>query len=122
MLVDFTADWCAIYKTNERRALNTKRTAEFVRENGIVTFVADWTDENDEIRTWLKNFGQESVPLTVIVPADRKAKLITLSGLYSEDDLLKKLAEAMKGSDSTAAANRDGSPLSVAASETDGAE
>jgi thiol:disulfide interchange protein len=98
VLIDFTADWCLICKQNEATALNTKATATFLRDNGIVAMVADWTDENDEIRTWLNRFGRDQVPFYVIAPPDPKAKLITMEGLISQEAVLEKLEQAMSGS------------------------
>jgi thiol:disulfide interchange protein len=121
MLVDFTADWCLICKTNERTSLDTAATAEFVREHGIVTYMADWTNENDEIREWLNLFGQDSVPLTIIVPPDPKAKIITLSGRFSQGELLSKMQEAMQAVPGVAHAG-EGARVSVASSRSGSAE
>ncbi|MBX3442493.1 MAG: thioredoxin family protein [Planctomyces sp.] len=96
VLVDFTADWCLICKKNEHYSLNTLETVEFVKDHGIVPMMADWTNQDDEIRKWLNHFGQDSVPLTVIVPPNPDADLITLSGSYSKAELLEKLEAAMK--------------------------
>jgi len=95
VLIDFTADWCAICKQNERLALNTINTAQFVRNNGITTMVADFTNESDEILRWLDHFKSISVPLTVVVPPDPNAKVIRLAGAFSEAKLLSTLEKAM---------------------------
>lgn len=113
ILIDFTADWCLICKQNEAGALNTEETVKFVRDNNIIPLMADWTDENDEIREWLNRFGSISVPLTVIVPPDPNAKLTTLSGLYSKKELLSKLEAAMK----LAPANGQAAPIQQTAAE-----
>ncbi len=95
VLIDFTADWCAICKQNEHIALNTMETADFVRKNEIVTMVADFTDESEEIQRWLSLFDSISVPLTVIVPPDPEAKIIRLAGPFNQDQILSSLERAM---------------------------
>jgi suppressor for copper-sensitivity B len=96
VLIDFTADWCAICKQNEHVALNTINTADFVRKNGITTMVADYTNQSDDIRRWLSHFKSISVPLTVVVPPDPNAKIIRLAGPFSEGKLLETLERAMQ--------------------------
>jgi thiol:disulfide interchange protein len=95
VLIDFTADWCAICKSNEHRALNTINTAEFVKNNEFTTMVADFTDESEDIRKWLDHFKSISVPLTVVVPPDPNAKVIRLTGSFNESDLRRVLERAM---------------------------
>jgi suppressor for copper-sensitivity B len=96
ILIDFTADWCAICKSNEHNALNTINTAEFVRSNGITTMQADFTDESDDIQRWLSHFKSISVPLTVVIPPDPDAKIIRLAGAFSESTLREALERAME--------------------------
>jgi thiol:disulfide interchange protein DsbD len=101
ILIDFTADWCLICKTNERIALNRPATARFVEEHGIVPLFADFTKESPEIRRWLELSNQEGVPLTLIFPKGRPEEAIALRGLYTQGTLLAKLKEAV--ADGTAA-------------------
>lgn len=104
MLIDFTADWCVICKLNESVALNTEETAEFVRKHGITPLMADFTSENDEIRKWLNQFGQDSVPLTLIIPPGLDSEIIALRGQYTKGILLEKLHQAFAATGQTAAA------------------
>ncbi|MCA9081564.1 MAG: thioredoxin family protein, partial [Planctomycetaceae bacterium] len=94
MLIDFTAAWCAVCKTNEAIALNTQATKEFIDAHGVETMVGDFTQEDKEILKWLNQFGQDSVPLTIIVPPGTDKELIALRGLYTQSTLLSKLREA----------------------------
>jgi suppressor for copper-sensitivity B len=91
MLVDFTADWCAICKANEAFALNTIEAVEFVKNRKVVALMADWTDENAEIKGWLDKFKSNSVPLTLIVPPDPNQPVITLTGPFTKSQLLERL-------------------------------
>lgn len=94
-IVDFTAEWCGICKTNEAIALNTLDIANFVKERNVTTLMADWTHYDAEITEWLDRFKVPSVPLTVIIPADPKQDLIVLNGLFTKGQLLERLNEAV---------------------------
>ncbi len=105
VLIDFTANWCQICKTNEFVALNRFRTLRFVEAHNVATLVADYTQENPEIKKWLNEFQQDSVPLTVIIPPRRGAEPlvpILISGPYSQETLLEKLEQAVLGGTQTA--------------------
>lgn len=95
-LVDFTADWCLICKQNEKFALNTEKTIQFVKEHGVVTLYADYTDESPEIKKWLDIFQQNGVPLTVVFPADNPEEPKVLRGPYSQGHLLSILKDSVK--------------------------
>jgi len=97
VLVDFTADWCAICKKNEALALNTQKTKQLVEQYGIVPLYADFTTEDPSLKAWLKKFDSISVPLTVIFPGDNPKQPIVIRDSYSQDTLLEKLKEATSG-------------------------
>lgn len=104
MIIDFTADWCAVCKTNEKLALNTTAVADFLRQHEIVPLMADFTKRNPEIRKWLNQFGQDMVPLTVIIPPGKASKVIAIRGGYTQSTLLAKLAQAVSADETTPAA------------------
>lgn len=95
VLVDFTADWCLVCKTNEKLVLNTKATSDFVREHGIATLVADYTHENPEIKEWLRRFESSSVPLYVIFKRNNPREPIVFDGLLTQAEILEKLQQAV---------------------------
>lgn len=99
MLIDFTADWCGICKTNELVALNRSEAQQFIAQHGFEFMVADFTQEDPEIRKWLNTFGQENVPLTVIIPPGKDSKVIALRGAYTLDILMSKLRQAVAGTE-----------------------
>ena len=103
MIIDFTADWCAICKVNEASALNTKKTVDFVTQHGFTPLLADFTDENPEIKKWLNHFGQETVPLTIVVPPGADSTPIPLRGAYSQGTLLQTLESAIQANTPTTA-------------------
>ena len=96
LLIDFTADWCVICKANERLALNTEATAEFVKAHHIVCLKADYTNESDEITEWLQRFGAAGVPLTVVFPPGEKSKGIPFDGPFTQSSLLNTMKKAWK--------------------------
>lgn len=87
VLIDFTARWCPNCKLNEAVALNTVQTAALVDHLNVVTMVADFTNESQDIRQWLAKFKSISVPLTVIFPGSDPARPILLRDLYSQSRL-----------------------------------
>lgn len=95
VLIDFTADWCLICKQNEKIALNTEATNEFVRKHGVVTLYADYTRSDPEIQEWLERFNSISVPLTVIFPEGDPQNPIILDGPYTQSTLLAELQQAV---------------------------
>ena len=94
ILIDFTADWCLVCKSNEYWALNTKATADFVKAHNVVCLQADYTNESPEIKTWLKRFNAAGVPLTVIFPPGEKARGIPFDGAFTQSGLLTAMEEA----------------------------
>ena len=114
ILIDFTADWCAICKTNEATALNKAATIRFVEEHGIVPLMADYTMEDPEIKEWLDISGQQGVPLTLIFPRGRSHEAIPLRGLYSQSELLTQLKYAVDPQDD---AVQPASPTRTAAND-----
>ncbi len=59
-----------------------------------MTLRADWTEYSPLITEWLKKYDSISIPLTVILPADRPNEPIVLRDLYLKSTLLEKLKEA----------------------------
>lgn len=117
MIIDFTANWCVICKANERLALNTDATSEFVDAHGFTAVVADFTTEDARMLKWLRHFGQESVPLTIIVPPGADSQVIVLAGAYFQGGLLAKLEEALKSGGVPAATGAVTAPDATARKE-----
>ncbi|WP_437222760.1 protein-disulfide reductase DsbD family protein [Planctomicrobium sp. SH661] len=95
MLIDFTANWCVLCKINEKVALDRQETIAFVKQHDFIPIMADFTRENEEILEFLRRFGQDSVPLTIIIPPGKESKIIALRGAYSLPTLLNKLRESV---------------------------
>jgi thiol:disulfide interchange protein len=65
-LVDFTAAWCLTCQVNKRVALHHRDVEARLRELGIATLKADWTDHDETITRALAAFGRSGVPLYVL--------------------------------------------------------
>jgi thiol:disulfide interchange protein len=93
VLIDFTADWCANCRTNEALAIETADVAEFVRMNGVTPLYADYTNYSPEITKWIREFGSDGIPLTVIVGPGGLKDRIVLDGLFGKQRLLDALSQ-----------------------------
>lgn len=94
VLVEFTANWCWNCQVNMRTAIDVDGVADVVRENDVVTMVADWTDKSDAIGLKLRELGSNSIPLLVVYPADPNAEPIILRDLISESQVVQALKDA----------------------------
>lgn len=94
VLVDFSADWCLTCKANERNALDTEKTRDWVKKNGVVTMYADYTEFSEGIQRWLNRFESVSVPLTVIFPGQDPFHPVIIRDAYFQQALLAALKKA----------------------------
>ncbi len=70
VLVDFTAEWCAICQVNKRVALEHRDVIAKLKEKGVTVLMADWTDQNAEVAAGLAEFGRAAVPLYLLYSRD----------------------------------------------------
>ncbi len=112
VMIDFTADWCLVCKTNEKVALNKQGTLDFVTENDIVPLYADYTQKSPEIKKWLDKFDSNSIPLTVIFPPGTRdpSKAIKMSGPFTEGQLLEQLKKALETGKTAAKPDKEEKP------------
>lgn len=94
VMVDFTADWCQTCKYLEKYVLNTAQTRKLVSENQVVTLLADWTNEAEDVTRMLETLGSKQVPLLAIFPAGRPNEPIVFRGPYTHQKLLDALEQA----------------------------
>ena len=57
MFVDVTADWCITCLANESAVLFTDEMTEAFAAHGVVYMVADWTNYDADIASFLKQHG-----------------------------------------------------------------
>lgn len=70
VFMDFTAEWCANCKTNEKVFIETERIREVLQQTQILPMKADMTNENEELEDWLDKLGRSGIPAYVIYLPD----------------------------------------------------
>lgn len=60
---DFTADWCAACKVNEKTVLSTDAVVRELTDAQVVAVKVDMTNENDEHDALLKSMGRNAIPV-----------------------------------------------------------
>jgi thiol:disulfide interchange protein DsbD len=92
VFMDFTAEWCANCKTNEKVFIETKKVRDALVASGVLPMKADLTNENDEIQTWLDKLGRSGIPAYVIYMPDGTHDL--LPEAITSDLLVERLQKA----------------------------
>ena len=72
VFIDFTADWCATCKVNERTVLETEAVRAAMKDNKVFPMKADNTNPDKTIEKWLKHFERAGVPMYLVIPPNRK--------------------------------------------------
>ena len=65
VFIDFTAEWCLTCMFNEKTRLNSKKFADFVRENEVALFKADLTESNENYNEALSAYGRDGIPVYI---------------------------------------------------------
>lgn len=76
VFMDFTAEWCANCKANERLFIETDRIREVLEQTQILPMKADMTNENEELDAWLEKLGRSGIPAYVIYLPDGSHDLL----------------------------------------------
>ncbi len=66
VFMDFTAEWCASCKANEKAFLETDIVRGALLKTGILPMKADLTNENNELDALLEQLGRNGIPVYVI--------------------------------------------------------
>ena len=94
VLIDFTAKWCINCMVNYNVAINTPATSKLVDELDAIPMLADWTDQNEEIKTKLLELNSNSIPVLAIYPGRNPQAPIVLRDILTQGDVLKALRKA----------------------------
>jgi thiol:disulfide interchange protein len=70
VFIDYTAEWCANCKANERLFIETDPVREVLVSAGIVPVKADLTNENETILEWLDEIERSGLPAYAIYMPD----------------------------------------------------
>ena len=68
IFLDFTAEWCATCKVNEKLVVDTKDVRSALAENEVITMKVDFTDRDPEILDFIHHFKRAGVPIYVFYP------------------------------------------------------
>ncbi|MDJ0993301.1 MAG: protein-disulfide reductase DsbD family protein [Dinoroseobacter sp.] len=93
VFVDVTADWCLTCKANKALVLDRDPVASALTQQGVIPMRADWTRPNDQIATFLQDFGRFGIPFNVVY-GPSAPEGVPLPELLSSDVVLEALAEA----------------------------
>ena len=103
VFVDFTADWCITCKVNESVVLEDSRVQSELARLRFVTFKADWTLYDDEIRQVLASFGRAGVPMYLVYAPNSPGHPKLLPELLTVDLVIDALRDAAGASGTRAA-------------------
>ncbi len=78
VFIDFTAEWCASCKANEKAFLETDAVRSALSKNNILPMKADLTNENEEIYAQLEKWGRTGIPAYVISYPDKTIELLPI--------------------------------------------
>lgn len=72
VFVNFTAAWCLSCKVNERTSIEIARTRAVKEETDAVFVYGDWTNQDPEIASFLRQHDRAGVPLYLVYGEDRE--------------------------------------------------
>lgn len=93
VFVNMTAAWCITCLANEKAALVTDAVRDAFAARGIVYMKGDWTNYDDAITEYLKEFGRSGVPIYVYYPAGKGSEPVVLPQLLTPSIVLDHLAK-----------------------------
>lgn len=76
VFLDFTADWCASCKTNDKLFVDTEPVRASLARTGVVPVKVDMTNEDEVKEEWLKRTGRNDLPVYVVFQPGGKMDLL----------------------------------------------
>ncbi|MEM0927089.1 MAG: thioredoxin family protein, partial [Planctomycetota bacterium] len=110
VMLDFTAAWCTNCWVNKKVALDTEATSRLLNRLDGVAMLADWTDQNREIESKLKELNSKAIPVLAIYPGNSPEKPIVLRDLVSQKSVLNALEKAGPSQEEATATAAIGEP------------
>lgn len=96
VFVDVTADWCLTCKANKKFVLDTDTVKRALYQDHVVLMVADWTERDDRIATYLKEYGRFGIPFNIVYGPEAPEGII-LPELLTEKRVLDALKQSQRG-------------------------
>ncbi|MGL4685499.1 MAG: protein-disulfide reductase DsbD family protein [Commensalibacter sp.] len=87
IFVNITASWCLTCLANEKVALSSSEVKKKFAEKHIHYMVGDWTQYDEEIGQFLRQYGREGVPLYLYY--DSQGKSVILPQILTPKQILK---------------------------------
>jgi thiol:disulfide interchange protein len=94
VFIDYTADWCANCKTQEKLVLETKDVRAALEKSGILPMKADLTNQDDTIWEWLEKQGRSGIPAYAVYLPDGSVDL--LPEVITKSMVIESLGKAAK--------------------------
>ncbi len=63
LFIDIYADWCTTCKINDALFFSSKEIKDFFEKNGIILLKGDFTEYDNDIAEWMKEFKKTGVPV-----------------------------------------------------------
>jgi thiol:disulfide interchange protein DsbD len=76
VFMDYTAEWCANCKTNEKLFIETKAIHGVLESTQILPMKADFTKEDEVIEEWMDKLGRSGLPVYVVYYPDGSHDLL----------------------------------------------
>ncbi len=92
VMIEFTARWCATCQVNMRFAIDREEVAKVVKENDIITMLADKSEPSPAIDAKIQELGMNSIPLVAIYSTD--AEPVLLRDAITQSQLIEALKQA----------------------------
>ncbi|MEH6591077.1 MAG: protein-disulfide reductase DsbD [Halioglobus sp.] len=93
VFVDVTADWCISCIANEQGVLLTDEVTDAFAQGGITYMVADWTNYDADIATFLKQHGRNGIPFYIFYPGDSNQPPLILPQILTKSIVLNAIEE-----------------------------
>lgn len=79
VFIDYTADWCANCKANEKAFIEVSRIREVFQGTNILPMKADLTRDNEEIWQWISKLDRSAIPVYAIYMPDGQIDLLPVA-------------------------------------------
>lgn len=93
VLVDVTAEWCLICKTNKLLVLDQDDIIKFLNDNKVLLLRADFTNRSEAIAKYLESKNRYGIPLNVVYGV-KAPNGIVLPELLTKNDLIQAVQKA----------------------------